>query len=236
MRWQIVSGRFLWIAGFIGFVVASCATITVNVYFPAKEVKEAVKSLREEFLQEPSPPPTKPEQPKPESQLPVEQKLIAEEEDARILVTRTSVVPIWALGRFKLSFLEALAQGDVLQELKKMPEVIEAYRRMGKRLPQITQLQSQGIVGEGNDGKLAIRDASKVTPAAQKIIVEENADREVVITGIAKAVAKLNKLEPTEANLAQFRPQASKQLAADNREAAKPGWWIQLPDGTWKKK
>jgi len=242
MRWQIVSGRFLWIAGFIGFVVASCATITVNVYFPAKEVKAAVKSLEEELLKQPSPAqpapaqPPEPEKPKPESQLPVERRLIAEEEDARIVVSRTSAVPLWALGTFQLSFLEALAEGDINEELKKMPEVIEAYRRIGGRLAQVNRLRDQGIVGEGNDGKLAIRESSKVSSQDQKIIDQENADREMVITGIGKAVLKLNKLEPTAANLGQVRPQAAKQFADIRREAAKPGWWIQLPDGTWKKK
>lgn len=233
---RIVWGWSLWIAGFIGFVVTSCATITVNVYFPAKEVKAAVKSLEEELLKQPPVQPPQPEKPKPESRLPGERRLFTEGEDARILVTRTSVVPFWALGSFKLSFLEALAQGDINEELKKMPEVIEAYRRMGGRLPQVNRLRAQGVVGEGNNGKLAVREASKVSPADQRLIDQENADREAVITGMAKAVLKLNKLEPTEANLKQVRPQAERLFADIRREAAEPGWWIQMPDGTWRKK
>jgi len=233
---RIVSGWSLWVAGFVGFVVTSCATITVNVYFPAKEVKAAVKSLEEELLQQPPAQPPQPEKPKPESRLPGERRPFTEGEDTRILVTRTSVVPFWALGSLKLSFLEALAQGDINEELKRMPEVIEAYRRMGGRLAEVNRLRDQGVVGEGNDGKVGIRDASRVTPAIQKIIDQENADREVVITGMAKAVLKLNKLEPTEANLKQVRPQAERLFADIRREAAKPGWWIQMPDGTWRRK
>lgn len=236
MRRPVISGRSLLTAGLMGFVVASCATITVNVYFPAKEVKAAVKSLEEELLQQPPAQPPQPEKPKPESLLPVERRLTAEEEDARIVVSRTSIRPIWALRKFRLSFIEALAQGDINQELRKMPEVIEAYRRIGGRLAQVNRLRDQGIVGEGNDGKLAIREASRVSPEDRKIIDQENADREVVIIGMAKAVLKLNKLEPTESNLAQVRPQAEKLFADIRREKAKPGWWIQLPDGTWRKK
>ena len=32
------------------FYLVSCATITVNVYFPAEEVRDAYSSLEEEFL------------------------------------------------------------------------------------------------------------------------------------------------------------------------------------------
>ena len=34
------------------FFVVSCATITVNVYFPAEEVRDAYSSLEEEFVQQ----------------------------------------------------------------------------------------------------------------------------------------------------------------------------------------
>ena len=37
---------------FICFYLVSCATITVNVYFPAEEVRDAYSSLEEEFLEQ----------------------------------------------------------------------------------------------------------------------------------------------------------------------------------------
>ena len=40
--------RFL-LAGFI-FVLVSCAVITVNIYFPEKDVKEAYKTLEKELM------------------------------------------------------------------------------------------------------------------------------------------------------------------------------------------
>ena len=40
------------LAGFL----ASCAFITVNVYFPEKEVKKAFKTLDEKYLKEEGPP------------------------------------------------------------------------------------------------------------------------------------------------------------------------------------
>jgi len=51
MPWQVVRRGSLWIVGLVSFLVISCATITVNVYFPQKEVKSAFKSLEEELLQ-----------------------------------------------------------------------------------------------------------------------------------------------------------------------------------------
>ena len=65
---------------------------------------------------------------------------------------------------------------------------------------------------------------------------EENKDREVIIGGMAKAILKLTKQESSSANLARVKPQASETFASLRRDRAKPGWWVQLPDGTWKRK
>ncbi len=38
------------VAGALGFILASCAVITVNIYFPEKDVKEAYKTLEKELM------------------------------------------------------------------------------------------------------------------------------------------------------------------------------------------
>jgi hypothetical protein len=38
------------ITGIIFLILASCAIITVNIYFPEKEVKEAYKELEKELM------------------------------------------------------------------------------------------------------------------------------------------------------------------------------------------
>lgn len=243
MFWQVVRRGSLWVVGLVSFLVISCATITVNVYFPQKEVKSAFKSLEEELLQPQAPPQPAPSE-KPKSALPPEEKPVVsrpEAEGKTILLQKTYRLPLWAPRVWRLSLAEALAQQvdarQITEEIKQMPEVRAAYQRRSQRLQAINRLKDQGVVGEGNSGKLAIRvEGSQMGSDEMKSIEQENADRDIIVTGMAKAILKLNKLEASESNIERVRPQAAEVFASVNREAAKPGWWIQLPDGSWKKK
>ncbi len=64
----------------------------------------------------------------------------------------------------------------------------------------------------------------------------ENADRRIIIRGMAAAIVKINKIDPTPENINRVLPQAAEQFAAVRRDKAMPGWWIQLPDGRWVQK
>ena len=121
--------------------------------------------------------------------------------------------------------------------IKGYPEVVAAYKGLGQRLERLNQLRDQELVGEGRDGKVVLRaKPPKVGDVESKLIEGENKDREVIMTGMAKAILKLKKQEPTSANLANVKTQASETFASLRRDKAKPGWWIQLPDGTWNRK
>ena len=206
----------------LGF--AACAIITVNVYFPEKDVKSAYKSLEDELLQpvpkKPGPPPS----PKPTSRV-IRRSLLA------------SAADVWQVTLVG----DAFAQDDLAQriagEIKGYPEVVAAYKGLGQRLDRLNQLRDQELVGEGKDGKVVLRaKPPKVGEAESKLVDEENKDREVIISGMAKAIVKLTKQESTSANLAKVKPQASETFASLRRDRAKAGWWVQLPDGTWKRK
>lgn len=202
---------------------AACAIITVNVYFPEKDVKSAYKSLEDELLE---PAPKKPgpaSAPKPSSRV-----------DRRSLLA--------AEGKWRVALVaDAFAQDDLAQriteEIKGYPEVVAAYKGLGQRLDRLNQLRDQELVGEGKNGKVVLRaKPPKVGDAESQLVDEENKDREVIISGMAKAILKLTKQESTSANLAKVKPQASETFASLRRDRAKPGWWVQLPDGTWKRK
>jgi hypothetical protein len=75
-----------------------------------------------------------------------------------------------------------------------------------------------------------------MSPADVAFIEQENKDRELVILGMAKAVLKINRLDASGANLDRTRPQAAELFANIRRDGAKPGWWIQLADGSWRQK
>jgi len=190
-------------------VVVSCAVITVNIYFPEKDVKEAYKTLEKELMT----PEEKPE-PKPEGQ------------------------PQSRIGFELLS--TALAQEPgmadrIAQIIKNMPDVVAAYRDMGARAAETERLRDRGLVGEGNNGLLAIRDRS-ISPAEQKIVNDENENRRTVMKGMARAIIRINRVPETDASLNQVMPQAVEQFSSLRRDTAKKGWWIQDPSGNWFRK
>lgn len=191
-------------------VLVSCAVITVNIYFPEKDVKEAYQLLEKELMGTNSKPEEKVPQGKPESSL-----------------------------RFDL-VTSAYAQEPGLPDriadiVRKMPDVVNAYKEMGARIADIDGLRGSGAVGEGRNGLLVVREGS-LAPKDQQLVDMENENRKTVIKGMTKAIIRINRLPENEANLNQVMPQATEQFASIRRDAAKQGWWIQDPSGNWSRK
>lgn len=200
--------KFLVIA--LGIAVVSCAVITVNIYFPEKDVKEAYQLLEKELMgTEQKPQETLPRG-KPESFLNFE------------------LVP-FAFAQ------EAGLPSKIAEIVKKMPDVVNAYREMGARLAEIDRLRESGAVGEGKNGLLTVREGS-LSPADQKLVNQENENRATVMRGMARAIVRINRLPENDANMNQVMPQAVDQFAAIRRDAAKKGWWIQDANGNWSRK
>jgi len=191
-------------------ILISCAVITVNIYFPEKDVKEAYKLLEKELMAPEGQPQETTPQGKPESSLQFE------------LVTS--------------AYAQEPGLPDKIAEIvKKMPDVVNAYREMGVRIADIDRLRGSGSVGEGKNGLLVVREGN-VTPQDQKLIDMENQNRKAVIKGMTKAIIRINRLPENEANLNQVMPQATEQFVSIRRDSAKKGWWIQDSSGNWAKK
>jgi hypothetical protein len=206
------------IAGAAG-LLAACAFITVNVYFPEKDVKQAYKSLDEMLLkkgsqQEPGEKPPALEQKEPDQK------------------------PISLLPAFGL-VAEASAQDDLADrlasELSGIPEVQRAYDEMRARLPQLNILRDSGAVGESSNGSVVVRDPAKAG-AAQALVQAENNNRKTVIVNMAKAILRINKQPETKEALQQVSGKAATTFADARREEARQGWWIQLANGRWVQK
>lgn len=197
-------------------IMAACAVITVNIYFPEKDVKEAYKALEKELMTtdqkiEEKKPGVKPvERPKPESSI-----------------------------RFELAataYAQESAMAEKIAEIvKKMPDVVNAYKEMGGRIADTDRLRDAGKAGEGNDGLLAAREKT-LSSDDKKTMDMENEDRKTVIKGMAKAIIRVNRLQETPENLSQVMPQATEQFAGIRRDTAKKGWWIQDANGNWGRK
>jgi hypothetical protein len=199
------------LTGMLFFAVVSCMMITVNIYFPEKEAEEAFKILEKELM----PPEGEKQEPKPDAK------------------PESSI-------KFEL-VTSAYAQEPRLSEkiaemVKKMPDVVNAYKEMGARIGEIDKIRDNGAVGIGNNGMLVFRDEELLTPDQKKLVSAENESRKTIINGMAKAIIRINRAPENEQNLKQVMPQAGKLFAAIRQEMAKKGWWIQSPDGNWTRK
>jgi hypothetical protein len=119
--------------------------------------------------------------------------------------------------------------------VRKMPDVVSAYKDMGARIAETDRLRDSGAAGEGNEGLLVPREAA-LSPEDRRILDMENENRRTVIRGMAKAIVRVNRVPETPENMSQVMPQATEQFARLRRDAAKKGWWIQDANGNWSRK
>lgn len=192
------------------FIITSCVAITVNIYFPEKDVQEAYKNLEKELM-------------KTNQEENIEKPEEKTESSIRFEFITTA------------NAQEAGLADKVSEIVKKMPDVVNAYKEMGKRLPEIDRLRDSGAVGEGNNGLLIEREG-KLSPQDKKLVDMENEDRKTVMTGMAKAIIRVNRDRENEENMKRAMPIAVQQFAALKRDKAKKGWWIQHVNGNWDKK
>jgi uncharacterized protein YdbL (DUF1318 family) len=92
--------------------------------------------------------------------------------------------------------------------------------RMLARVPAINSLKDQGLIGENNQGYLEYRASAR---PEQKMISDENADRKMVYTEIARS----QKVDVTL---------VGQRRASQIRDIGAAGHWFQKPDGAWYKK
>lgn len=202
--------KITFIVGALFFVIASCAVITVNIYFPEKDVKEAYKNLEKELMG---------------TDKKIDEKKTEGKSESSI---KFQFVP-------SLYAQEKGLADKISETVKKMPDVVNAYKEIGARIADIDRLRDSGAAGEGNDGLLVVREKT-LTPADKKLVDLENENRKTVMKGMAKAIVRINRLPEKEENLNQVMSQAIEQFAAIRRDSAKKGWWIQDPSGNWTKK
>jgi uncharacterized protein YdbL (DUF1318 family) len=223
-------------------LLAACAVITVNVYFPEKDVKQAYKSLDDMLLKqggdankpaEGQPPGGQPPATQPAGEQPpgTEENKPPEEVKPQSSLNRT-----WF--NFSLVSVASAAEttaDDLAVEMSSMPEVLKAYDEIRVSIPKLNALRDSGAVGESKQGIIAIRDKTKLGDN-EAFVKAVNESRKVVITGMARAILKVNKQPETKEAMNQVLGKAAAMFADVRQEKAKPGWWIELPNGRWVQK
>jgi uncharacterized protein YdbL (DUF1318 family) len=120
-----------------------------------------------------------------------------------------SLVAVLAAGAVTLP---AAGRGDGLDAVK---------ARMTQRVNAVNALKDRLVAGENNQGFLEVRGSA--TPAEQKMINDENADRRTVYEALAVQ---------TGSSAEVVARQRAQQLAT----LARRGVWIQDAGGEWRKK
>lgn len=181
---------------------ASCAQLTININFSPAQIKEAAEKIESEIRKsEPAPPqPDKPQS----------------------LQRRYYFIPT-------LDLQEALAEASVDLNVT-TPAIRKKVESRKARYLELKPYLDKGVLGEGKDGLLAIRDLQGIAgPEKVKInrlLQGENQDRQELFEEIAKA----NNIEKGEIS------RILKPFVEAIRLQMEKGQWHQDEAGNWKQK
>ena len=200
--------------------LALFACVTINVYFPEAAVKDLSEQIEEAIAKEAAKAPDSGTAP------------ATEPEEAPVAPPASSFNVSALLGS-ALALLgptPVYADEDVAAPAVSNPAIRKLIESRAQRVKDINRYKSAGVLGENREALLEIRQLDSLPlaerAAVQKLVKQENADREQMFKEIAAA---------TGADLSTL-PQIRETYAQTLREKAQPGDWIQQPDGTWKQK
>ena len=195
--------------------VALTACVTINVYFPAAEAKEAAREFVEKVIGDDAQPAPKPQE-KPGGQ----SAYVPSAE--RSLASRIDWLSLVGIGT-----AQAQGQPDITI---KTPAIQSIQARMAQRFDgQLKAHFESGALGIANDGTIDVRDAAKI-PLPQRVgvnqaVAEQNRDASAVYREIAVAN-----------DHPEWEQQIRAVFARQWVDSARPGWWVQDAGGGWRQK
>ena len=200
-----------WMGASLASVWALSACVTINVYFPAAEAKEAAKEFVEKVIGEDAIPADTTPAEKPNGG-----------GGMASLLRRIDPLSLVGIG-------SAHAQGQPDISIK-TPAIQAIQARMAARFDATLRKGfDAGALGFGKDGMIVLREPGalelKDRAGMQAAVADDNRDRKAVY----KEVAVANGHAEWEA---QIRDVFSKQWVA----SARGGWWYQDKSGAWKQK
>ena len=208
--------------------LAALACVTINVYFPEAAVKDLSEKIEDAVAREAAEigddgadAPTASNAEEATNGSPVEQ------------ISRLRHYAELAIG----GALHLLApapvyaqESDVAAPEISNPAIRKIIASRAARVAEINRFKASGAIGEDNQALIAVRQLDalplKQRAALQKLVKAENADRNRMFEEIAAA---------TSTDLSQL-PRIRSTYASTLRQKARPGDWVQMPDGSWKTK
>ncbi len=194
----------------VTFFTATCARITVNVYFPAAEIQDAAAQI--------------------------EQEVRGDEEESGPAVTPPADKKQGSLRWPSMIRTVSLtfAPPDAMAQSPNINITTPAIRRLiasrKQRYGSLVPLLNACALGENKAGLLDIRSLKglslKDKARAKAIHKQENQDRQQLYRELATA----NKLPANRVG------EIASIFAKVNRQKARPGWCVQDASGSWRKK
>lgn len=192
------------------------ACVTINVYFPAAEAKEAAKEFVEKVIGEEGQPAETPKENKPGGQ------------SASLTPARRELdMRIDWLAMVGIGSAHAQDQPDITI---KSPAIQAIQARMTQRFDsQLRAHFESGALGFASDGSIAVRDAAQI-PLPQRVAVNQAvSEQQRDAKAVYREIAVANKHPEWEQ---QIRAVFARQWL----DSARPGWWVQDAGGNWKQK
>jgi uncharacterized protein YdbL (DUF1318 family) len=191
---------------------ATTACVTIQVYFPAARIQNLSEQIEAEVERKAGE--SLEVTPAPEATPPA--------------VTPPPPRAHLGLVETLLGFQVLHAAEDVPAPEVSSPAIRAIIDSRAARVAELNRYKSQGLVGEGNDALLKARGLESVTDlalraAVQRLIDAENKDRRLLFEEIATAEG---------VDRAQI-PRIQTTYAQTLRRHARPGDWVQSPDGSW---
>lgn len=194
------------------------ACVTINVYFPAAEAKEAAKEFVEKVIgDEAEAKGAQPTEGKPGGQ----SASLSAPMTPAALASRIDWLSLVGIGA-----AHAQSAPDITI---KTPAIQAIQARMATRFDaQLRAGFDAGALGFAGDGTIVVRDASKLAlkdrVAVNQAVADDNRDRKAVYREVAVANGH-----------AEWENQIRDVFARQWIESARPGWWYQS-GGAWKQK
>ena len=187
------------------------ACVTINVYFPAAEAKEAAKEFVEKVIGD-------------EAAKTQEQPDKADKPGGGMsaLLQRIDLLSLVGIG-------SAYAQGQPDITIR-TPAIQAIQARMASRFDASLRAGfDAGALGFGQDGLIVVRDAAKLQlkdrVGMQQAVADDNRDRKAVYHEVAVANGH-----------PEWEGQIRQVFARQWIDSARGGWWYQDSSGAWKQK
>ncbi len=119
-----------------------------------------------------------------------------------------------------------VAEAQVPEVRTRTPELMRAIESRRARNPQVEQWKARGCIGENGQGLLEPRPGQGCTGDVAGLIAAENADRSFIYDTLMQQ----NNIPASDA------PRVRAAFAKANRDRARPGEWVQEPNGQWVKR